>query len=84
VLLLLLLIKCIRHNPKKIIAYHTPFYYIFCVLSVILSIVGYIFIFDPPFQSYKCSCRMWFFDLSINIMFLAFIKKVINNIIKLI
>ncbi|ORX39463.1 hypothetical protein BCR36DRAFT_375577 [Piromyces finnis] len=41
--------------------------------------IRYIFIFDPPYNSNgsgdKCSQRMWFFDLSLNFMLLAFIKK---------
>ncbi|OUM67575.1 hypothetical protein PIROE2DRAFT_58707 [Piromyces sp. E2] len=35
---------------------------------------GFNFIFDPPINNI-CSFRMWFYDLSLNILFIAFIKK---------
>jgi hypothetical protein len=86
--------KCYKYGIKKILNYHTPVFYISSHLSVILAIVGYYFMFDPPYfivkgtvnlnlqdkTTYnvisKCSYRMWSFDLSLNLLFLALINKV--------
>jgi len=94
-LLIALIIKWIKYGFVKILNYHTPFYYISCIVSFIISLIGYIFLFDGPpnlfffhysesfnesnkkfMKKYKCLICIWFFDISINILFLAFIKKV--------